>query len=355
MTDIKRRERVLKALAHKQPDRTPTDFQATGEIWEKLFAYFKTDDMKSVLDHLHIDCAWVDPQVLRLAVKRDSEGLLIGWGGSRSRIVKNDYGAYEEIVRYATDGCNTIEEIDRALSLPDLLEWDFSSIKKACKQYDDRFLIGGFASAFYYPIQLRRMEDFFVDMALNPEIAHHIIKLCFDWHMSYHEKMLKAAGGRIDAMQIADDFATQLDLLISKDMFREFFKKPILEYVALAKSYGAVPYLHCCGSAYHLIEEFIEMGIEILDPVQTAARNMEPEKLKEEFGEKITFHGGGETQEIFPHGSAEEVRQNARYLSETLGKNGGYIMTSCHFLQPDVPIENILAFYEPENRQLGKY
>jgi len=122
------------------------------------------------------------------------------------------------------------------------------------------------------------------------------------------------------------------------------------EYISLAKSYGATPFLHCCGSAYRLIPEFIDMGIKILDPVQTVARNMEPARLKSEFGGRMAFHGGGETQGILPRGTADDVRQNARMLSQTLGKDGGYIMSSCHFMQSDVSIENVLAFYELENR-----
>lgn len=346
-----KRERVLKALQHEQPDRTPADFQAVSEIWDAAKRKIGTDSMKGVLDALDIDCAWVDPEVVRPNTQKDSDGLIIGWGGSRIRLTANRYGVYEEIVRYALDAeVETPEEADRRLQLPDLKTWDFSVITRNCRLYDDYFLLGGFASAFYYPTLVMSMEDLLTDMILNPELVHHIIKRCFDWHMEYHEKLLKAAGGRLDAMQIADDFATQRGLLISVDMFREFFKKPISEYIALAKSYGAHPFLHCCGSSYHLIDEFADMGVEILDPIQTVAADMEPEKLKSEFGERITFHGAGETQRILPNGSADEVRENARYLCRTFGKNGGYILSSCHFLQADVPVENVLAFYEIQNR-----
>ncbi len=344
------RERVHKALRHRQPDRTPTDFQAVAEIWERMYAHFKTDSMKTVLDRLEIDCAWVDPQVLRPATQRDADGYLIGWGGSKLRMVRNDYGFHEEVVRYATTGCETITQMDAALLLPDLNEWDFAPVQQACREFDDRFLLGGFASVFYYPTLIRNMEDLLVDMALNERLARHIIKRCFDWHMDYHERLLKAAGGRLDAMQLADDFATQLDLLMSVEMFRAYFKQPMREFVALARAYGAIPFLHCCGSAYHLIDEFIDIGIEILDPVQTKARNMQPERLKAEFGERITFHGAGETQQILPHATPQEVREHAQALVRTLGKDGGYILSSCHFLQADVPVENILAFYEPEQR-----
>ncbi|GHV72733.1 uroporphyrinogen decarboxylase [Spirochaetia bacterium] len=347
---MNQRERVHTAISHKQPDRTPVDIQAVPEIWEALFRHFTTDSMKTVMETLQIDCAWADPEVLRMPDKKDTDGLIIGWGGSKGKMVKNDFGEYLEIVHYATDACNTPGEMDAALDLPDLKTADFSSAADACKMYGDYFLIGGFASSFYYPTLVRRMEDILIDMIDRPELIHHLIKRCFDWHMEYHERLLKACGGRLDAMQIADDFATQIGPLMSLDMFREFFKNPIAEYIALAKSYGAIPYMHCCGSAYHFIGEFIEMGIRILDPVQTAAANMAPEKLKREFGEKITFHGGGETQHILPHGTAEDARKNAQLLSKTMGENGGYILEPSHQIQADVPIENVLAFYEIENR-----
>jgi uroporphyrinogen decarboxylase len=240
--------------------------------------------------------------------------------------------------------------MEKALNLPDLDEYDFSGIAAACKKYDDRFLLGGFASTFYYPMLVRRIEDILVDMALNEPLAKYLFRRCFDWHMEYHKRLLEAGAGRIDAMQLADDFSTQIDIMMSVEMFRQYFREPMLEYVALAKSYGATPYLHCCGSAYRLIPEFIDIGIKILDPVQTVARNMEPDKLKTAFGDRLTFHGAGETQRILPRGTADEVRENARMLSRTLGKNGGYIMSSCHNIQSDVPIENVLAFYELENR-----
>jgi uroporphyrinogen decarboxylase len=345
------RERVHAAIAQGTAvDRTPTDIQAVREIWDQLFDHFHTDSMKKVMENLQIDCAWVDPEVLRLPTDADRDGFIIGWGGSRCHMVQNKFSEYLEIVHYATDNCETAADIDAALKLPDLGGVDFSSITSTCKDFDDYFLLGGFASSFYYPTLVRRMEDILTDMYLRPELIHHLIKRCFDWHIEYHEKLLQAAGGRLDAMQMADDFATQLNLIMSVEMFREFYKKPLLEYVALAKSYNAIPYMHCCGSAYHLLNELIDMGIRIIDPVQTQAENMEPELLKREFGGRITFHGAGETQSILPTGTPDDVRKNAAMLSRTLGKNGGYIMSSCHNLQADVPLENVLAFYEIENR-----
>jgi len=347
---MNRKERVLCAINHEQPDRTPTDLMAVSEIWGRLYEHFDVSDMADVMDRLDIDCAWVDPEVKRKPSEKDEEGLITGWGGSKIRTVYNAYGAYDEVVRYATDGCDTIDSMEKALDLPDLDEYGFSGVEENCRKHADRFLLGGFASIFYYPTLVRRLEDLLVDMALNEPLAKYLLKRCFDWHMDYHARLMEAGGGRIDAMQLADDFSTQIDIMTSVDMFRQYFREPMCEYAALAESFGAIPYLHCCGSAYRLIPEFIDIGIKILDPVQTVARNMEPERLKSEFGDRMSFHGGGETQRIMPHGTVDEVRANARMLSRTLGKNGGYIMSSCHNLQADVSVENILAFYELENR-----
>ena len=106
--------------------------------------------------------------------------------------------------------------------------------------------------------------------------------------------------------------------------------------------------LHICGSAYAFLQEFVEMGIGVLNPVQIRAKDMEPEKLKGEFGDKISFHGGVDSQELLPHASPEEVDQEVRRLVKVLGKDGGYILASCHSKQPDVSPENIKALFAAE-------
>lgn len=168
--------------------------------------------------------------------------------------------------------------------------------------------------------------------------------------MAFHERLLAAGKGRIDVMQLADDFSTQLGLLFSVDMFRRYFKEPLKKFVELGKSYSAKIFFHCCGCAYGIIPELIDIGVEILDPIQTTTPNMEPERLKREFGGKLAFHGAMNTQSTLPLGTPDDVRREAKEMISILGKNGGYILTSCHFLQPDVPVENIIAMYDMSNR-----
>jgi len=269
------RERVLCAISHEQPDRTPTDLQAVNEIWDKLRKHFNTTNDEKILTALEIDCRWLHPRYTGPAAKTFSDGTFEGWGGSLIRKVYNCYGAYDDIVKYALDEAETAADIER---------------------------------------------------------------------------LLEAGGGRIDALQIADDFCTQQNPLMSTEMFKTYFKGHLKQFSDMVKSYRATTFLHCCGSAYKLIGEFIDVGVEILDPIQTTAANMAPNTLKKEFGDKLTFHGAAETQFILPFGTTEDVRKNAKELVQILGKNGGFILSSCHYLQADVPIENILALYEVANR-----
>ncbi len=109
---------------------------------------------------------------------------------------------------------------------------------------------------------------------------------------------------------------------------------------------GAKSLFHCCGSAYHFIDHLIDIGVDVLNPVQVTARNMEPERLKEEFGDRMSFWGGINTQEILPYHSAEAVRQEARRCIDIFGKQGGYILNAVHNIQFEVPPENIVAMYD---------
>lgn len=344
------KERVLCALNHIQPDRAPTDYQAVDEVTAELLKHFKTDDYETMLRNLQIDCRWVSPMYTGSEAESSDDGSFIGWGGSRSRNVTNKYGAYTEIVKFILDDIETIKDIDNLLKLPDLNDYDFSAVTRECEKSGDYFIMSGMASTFYYPTLVRSMEDIFIDMALEPELAHHLFRKITDWHLDYHDRLLDAGKGMIDAMQIADDFSTQICPLVSQSMFDEFFLDNIKKFSRLGKSYGAKIFFHCCGSAYKFIPSLLDAGVEILDPIQTTTANMEPEKLKREFGKRLSFHGAAETQHILPNGTPQEVMDNARDLVKVLGKDGGYILSSCHYLQADVPVRNILALYDINNR-----
>ncbi len=343
------RQRLMDAVERKPIDRVPADFQAVSEAIDKLKRYFKTENYEDILKSLSIDTRWIYPASL-VPVRTTADGCFFGFGGSKSKLIKNEHGTHLEIVKYSLDDITAESDIDERLLLQPMSDFDFTNISKQCEEYAEYGKIAGAMSVFYYLTLVRNMEDVLIDMALNPELVYCIVKRIADWHYEYHKNILEAGNGNIEIIQIADDFATQQDLLISTDMFRTFFKDELKRYVKLCKSYGAKVMFHCCGSAYKIVSELVDIGVDILDPIQTKAVNMEPEKLKKEFGNVLSFHGGVDGQETLPYGTPDAVRREARHLVNILGRGGGYILGSCHLIQADVPVENILALFDLENR-----
>lgn len=262
------------------------------------------------------------------------------------RPVQNQFGTYDEIAQYILDQAKDPDDVDRLLKLLNLDDYDFSMIPDACRKYRDYAIIAGECSIFRHITYIRSMENLLVDMVLNEELTQYIIKRVSDWLIEYHGRLFDAGKKQIDIMYLGSDFSTQKGLLFSIDMYRKYFREPIKRFVELGKSYGAKIFFHICGSAYEIIPELIDAGIDILDPVQTSANNMEPANLKHEFGDKLAFHGAIDTQRLLPRGTPDKVRKEAGEMIQILGKDGGYILTSCHAIQADVPVENILALYD---------
>jgi len=157
--------------------------------------------------------------------------------------------------------------------------------------------------------------------------------------------VLEMASDKIDIVYFYDDVASQRGLLISPEMYEKYVQPHHQRIIDIAGKYNKPVMMHCCGSAYRMIDRFIDMGLSILNPIQPNAKDMEPERLAAEFGGRIVFHGGIGIQEFLPTASPSEVREKVQYLSELLGAEGGYIMASAHHIQSDTPLENVLAMY----------
>jgi uroporphyrinogen decarboxylase len=143
-----------------------------------------------------------------------------------------------------------------------------------------------------------------------------------------------------------DDIAAQNAPLISKDMWREFLRPYHVKLNSVIHGLGKTVMYHSCGAVYDMIPLLAELPIDVLNPIQPSAAGMDFVRIKEKFGNALCFHGGIDIQRLLPFGSAEDVRAAVRRAIETLGKGGGYIMTSAHYIQADTPVENILAMYE---------
>ena len=193
---------------------------------------------------------------------------------------------------------------------------------------------------------MRGMEDFLTDLALNPDFACALMDHIADYLLERTRRILQAGRGGFVICEYNDDVASQRSLFISPGMWREHIKPRVARFCELIHSFGAKVRYHCCGSVYPIIPDLIEIGVEILHPVQPLATDMDPFRLKAEFGAQLCFHGAIDTQALLPNGSVQEVRRHVRKMIDVVGKDGGYILAGSHSIQADVPVENIIAMIE---------
>lgn len=380
------RQRVLTALRRQQPDRLPVDFLATPEIWRRLqerlgiaSQLLSDEDLidpawERVLQHFAVDCRVISyDQFCRPPEHVLHPGATIDWwnalsrstpnrmwrqelpdGTSRDiwghviRIVHNPTGAYEEYAVSPLAGAASVAELQQH-PWPEPDWWDFAPLRPLLSQYDAeneyhlRFRIG---SVFEVAWQLRGMQDFLMDLVNQPEIPQYIMERLTEVYVENTRRVLDLAGDRLDMVYFYDDVATQQNLMISARMWRRLIKPLHQRIIDVAKAYGKPVMYHCDGALYPLIPELIDMGVDLLNPVQADAAGMDPQRLKDEFGDRLSFHGGIDIIKTLPRGSVDDVKAEVTARKSVLGKGGGYILASSHHIQSDTPLENVFAMYD---------
>jgi uroporphyrinogen decarboxylase len=194
----------------------------------------------------------------------------------------------------------------------------------------------------------RGFKDYFSDFAANPKLAEKFMDRVLEMQIAYWGKVFDTIGDAIDVAGTADDFAGQYGLLISPRAYRSLAKprhKALFDFIH-SRSKAKV-FFHSCGSIRQVIPDLIEIGCDILNPVQVSATGMDSAELKKEFGKDITFWGGGiDTQHVLGDGTVEEVRADTRRRIEDLAPGGGFIFATVHNIQGNVPPQNIMAMWE---------
>ncbi len=339
------KERVMKAVNLQITDRVPLDFHATPEMADKLKEYFGVKNHEDLLVVLGIDIRGVHPEYVGPELKRYPDGTWEDFYGIRFKKVDYGRGSYNEVASYVLDEISSPGDVDKH-NWPEPDYFDCSSIPEQCGKCGDYSIVYGGPGVFQRIIWLRKMENVLLDMVIRPEIARRLFKRLTDFHVELYNKVLEAGEGRIDILAASDDFGTQNGLLMSPDMWREFIAPNLRKLVDVAHGHGAKYMHHSCGGIRDIIPDLIDLGVDIVDPVQTSARGMEPEALKADFGDRICFHGSIDVQTILPFGTVGKVRTEVKRMVDTLGRNGGLILGPSHAIQPDTPVENVAAMYE---------
>jgi uroporphyrinogen decarboxylase len=223
---------------------------------------------------------------------------------------------------------------------------------RALRESTDRAIIGLFGGNQLEIGQfLFGMANFLSLMAEDPQLVHRFLDRLVARHLDNLDKFLSAVGPSIDIILFGDDLGMQTGPQISPRMFREYLQPRYKLMWTTAKRLAPVKVmLHCCGGVHPFIPGLIDAGLDILQPVQTSARDMAPERLKRDFGADLCFWGGGcDTQQVLPHGSPEEVAADVRRRVATFAPGGGFVFQQIHNVMADVPAENVVAMLEAVN------
>ncbi len=365
------RERVLYALNHEEPDRVPIFFGASGATTMLAPAYERLKNYLGTLRERETQVFWralqytlLDEEVM-VRFGSDGRPLLLGpapstlerelsedsfidnWGILWRRTLGN---YYFEVAKPPLQNA-TIEDIER-YPWPDLAHpGRFEGLAHKARAIRD----AGYAvvalsgiSPFEFSYVMRGVETWLTDLAANPDFAQALLRKLTDMMLASTIKLLEEAGEYIDVIITGDDLGSQNAPLISPKMYRRLVKPFHAELMAAIKSRTkAKIFYHSDGNIYPLIGDLIEVGIDLLNPVQVSAKDMgDTARLKREFGDRLSFCGAIDTQWALPHGTPDDVRREVRRRIKDLGPGGGYILASVHCLQPDVPPENVCAMFE---------
>lgn len=204
--------------------------------------------------------------------------------------------------------------------------------------------------------QLRGYDKLFTDFALNPDLAHALLSRISAVINEMYRHYMAAVGRHVQVVVITDDQGTQKSLMVSPRMFRAFIKPYLKSLIETIKAAADVKVLmHCDGAIVPILPDLIEIGVDIINPVQTVVAGLEDTSaLKEKFGDRITFHGGLDVQQVVPNATPEGLRQEVARRLYDLGRGGGYILAPCHNLSFDVPPANVLALFDAA-QALGRY
>src|SRR3989339_410870 len=355
------RERVLKCFAHQEADRVPVDFGGwlcgiKPAAYKRLCAYmgvpFKAGDdsytpSEKILEHFDIDFRRVDAKKPAHAQTR----------GNPDGSTTDEWG----ITRIYSSGDNQIVDfVLKNASIADLASYpwpDDSGTGRYEHTYDAAQVLRekGFAvvaqpdidGVFELSCWLCGFERMLMDIVADLDFVHALFEKITQLQEKFALNYYSACGSLVDMTQFGDDLAMQTGPFFSLEMYRELIVPYQKRYMdAVKKRTQAAIFHHCCGSVYQLIPGLMEAGVQVLNPVQISAADMDPARLKKEFGKQITFHGGIDVQKVLPYKKPQEVRDEVKRILDIMAPGGGYILAPSHNIQDDVPPENIVAMYE---------
>jgi uroporphyrinogen decarboxylase len=291
--------------------------------------------------------AGVWPAYIGPALPAMPEGESVDYWGRRMRRTQYPTGAYDEQYHYPLAEARTIDDLER-YPWPRADWFDFSKLRAQAQEGRARQAVcAGYMTPYFMHNLLRGLELSLMDPYDDPAFTHHFLRRCCSYLLDFHRRMFQECAGLIDLAQVTDDLGTQTGPMISLEVFREFYKPWMARFIALCREFGIRVFHHDDGAIRAFLPDLVEIGIDVLNPIQWRCPGMDVEGLKRDFGHRIAFHGGVDNQQTLPHGTPDEVRAEVRHLIDALASDGtGFVLAPCHNIQAVTPVENVLAMYD---------
>ena len=347
--ELSGRERVRLALAQQETDRIPIAMVCAGinaPAQAALEQYLRRERGIGVAEYLRplIDIEGVGPRYIGPAL---AEGEDI-WG-VRRRPVSYGSGSYDEISFYPLAQVASAGDLGKC-RWPSADWFDYTHMTEdmaAAQAGRECCLMAANGNIFETSWYMRGFEQFFLDMALDPELVQAIMGKVTDFYVEYFTRQLAAAKGGIDLVFTADDLAGQEGLLMSRGSWEAMIKPHHVRLNRAIHQFEGVQVIyHSDGAVMDVVDGLIDMGIDVLQALQFSAKGMDPVLLKERFGSRLGFEGGVSVQTTLPFGTAADVEQEVRGLIDVLGQGGGYVLGPSHAIQAGTPAENIVAMFD---------
>jgi uroporphyrinogen decarboxylase len=372
------RERVLCALNHEEPDRVPLFIGTSGATtllapgYERLKAHLGVKSKTRLLSRA-LQYARMDEEVLE-RLGSDGRTLLPRAAPSSLSVTHSgdEFGDEWGIHWQRRPGVAYYEALDPPLaraSVADLERYAWPDLAHPSRfaglaeeasrlHHDTPYAVVAMSGAAPHEqcYMLRGLDNWLMDQVANPEFAHALMRKVTDLMIAGVTRLLETCGPYIDVIITGDDLGTQSGLMMSPKTYRKMIKPYHAELLAAIKRLSkARIFFHSDGNIYPLIGDLIEVGVDLLNPVQVSAKDMaDTARLKAEFGSRLSFCGAIDTQWVLPFGSPADVRREVRRRIHDLAPGGGYVVASVHCIQPDVSPENVLAMCD-EVMVSGRY
>ncbi len=357
MASMTSRERVQSAFAHQIPDRVPIDYFANAGIDARLKAHYglRSDDDEGLRQILGVDFFEIIPPYVGPPLHAAVPGRRIDLWGARTRWVEHLSGGYWDFCDFPLREAD-LEAVAR-WPMPSPDDFDYGVVPELCARYRHYALIVGNPGAgdmINTAGMVRSTEQVMVDLATRDPACFLFMDQKNSVQVEVLRRALEAARGAIDLLWLGEDLGSTRGPLISMELFRQEIRPRHQQFVDLGRDFGIPVMMHSCGSSSWAYDDFLEMGITVVDTLQPEARDMAPEFLKGRWGDRLSFHGCVSTGGVVAGGTVDDTVRMVRRTLEVMMPGGGYAFSPTHMLQDNSPTENVVAMYEAA-RRWGEY